>query len=301
MLPITIVVRVDEAAPHLTGRIGRQGAPARPFAGRLALFSAFEAELTREAAEDDAGEPEASGTVVRLCGGLAARMDGRDVGEAIPAGQCRSLFAYLVLRRGRVLSRDELIDALWPSHPPSDPQAVLSTLLSRLRAAIAPAVLRTRAGVSLELPEPVDVDVERAARLIADGRAEAALRLLDGDVLPGRCEPWVEERRREAEDMRLAALERVATSALHDPPGDLAAEQAARALVARAPFRETGYALLMGLLARRGDTAEALRVYEQLRRLLRDELGMVPSGAVLAVHRRLLAGWSSDAEMPRAA
>jgi DNA-binding SARP family transcriptional activator len=37
-----------------------------------------------------------------------------------------------------------------------------------------------------------------------------------------------------------------------------------------------------------GDPAEALRVYEQLRRMLRDELGTAPSSQTQAVHERLL-------------
>jgi hypothetical protein len=41
-------------------------------------------------------------------------------------------------------------------------------------------------------------------------------------------------------------------------------------------------------LAGRGNVAEALRAYERLRVLLREELGTAPSPAVQAVHRRLL-------------
>lgn len=55
-----------------------------------------------------------------------------------------------------------------------------------------------------------------------------------------------------------------------------------------APFRESGHRLLMEALAARGDVAEALRVYEELRVLLRDELGTPPSPATKALHRRLL-------------
>jgi SARP family transcriptional regulator, regulator of embCAB operon len=44
----------------------------------------------------------------------------------------------------------------------------------------------------------------------------------------------------------------------------------------------------MEALARRGNVAEALRAYERLRVLLRDELGITPSPAVQGVHRQLL-------------
>jgi DNA-binding SARP family transcriptional activator len=44
----------------------------------------------------------------------------------------------------------------------------------------------------------------------------------------------------------------------------------------------------MQALERQGNIAEALRVYERLRGLLREELGAAPSPAVQRVHQRLL-------------
>ena len=55
-----------------------------------------------------------------------------------------------------------------------------------------------------------------------------------------------------------------------------------------APYRETGYAILLDALEQRGNVAEALRTYERLRILLRDDLGVPPSATLRAVHRRLL-------------
>jgi Bacterial transcriptional activator domain len=66
------------------------------------------------------------------------------------------------------------------------------------------------------------------------------------------------------------------------------AEERARVLTELAPYRETGHHLLMEALERRGNVAEALRAYERLRVMLREELGVAPSPTVQAVHRRLL-------------
>ena len=44
----------------------------------------------------------------------------------------------------------------------------------------------------------------------------------------------------------------------------------------------------MEVLAARGNVAEALRVHEELRVLLRDELGATPAPHVTALHDRLL-------------
>jgi SARP family transcriptional regulator, regulator of embCAB operon len=66
------------------------------------------------------------------------------------------------------------------------------------------------------------------------------------------------------------------------------AEGCARQLIELAPYRETGHRILMEALERQGNVAEALRAYERLRVLLRDELGVEPSTHVQRVYRRLL-------------
>ena len=66
------------------------------------------------------------------------------------------------------------------------------------------------------------------------------------------------------------------------------AADCARQLIELAPFRETGYVILMEALERSGNVAEALRVYDELRVMLRDELAIAPSLAVQTVYRRLL-------------
>jgi DNA-binding SARP family transcriptional activator len=55
-----------------------------------------------------------------------------------------------------------------------------------------------------------------------------------------------------------------------------------------APYRETGHRILIEALEQRGNVAEALRAYERLRVLLRDELGIGPSPTLRVVHQRLL-------------
>jgi DNA-binding SARP family transcriptional activator len=108
--------------------------------------------------------------------------------------------------------------------------------------------------------------------------------LLQGDDLP-----WIEPHRRRLDDIHLQALECYTAAALGLKGSELhVGERTARELIARAPYRESGYRLLMEVLAARGNMAEALRAYEALRVLLRDELGATPSPPVQAVHLRLL-------------
>src|ERR671931_1206682 len=67
-------------------------------------------------------------------------------------------------------------------------------------------------------------------------------------------------------------------------------ERAARGRRGGEPFRESGYARLMEIHEARGNVAEAVRVFDELRVLLRDELGTAPSGPIVALNERLLRG-----------
>ena len=89
--------------------------------------------------------------------------------------------------------------------------------------------------------------------------------------------------------MQLSGLECVATASLGLGGPELPqAANCARRLIELAPFRESGYRILMEALERGGNVAEALRVYDRLRIMLRDELGIPPSSSVQDIYRRLL-------------
>jgi DNA-binding SARP family transcriptional activator len=101
--------------------------------------------------------------------------------------------------------------------------------------------------------------------------------------------PWIDEWRRRLEEVRLRGLECFALAGLGlGGPALAQAEERARMLTELAAYRETAHRILMEALERRGNVAEALRAYERLRVLLREELGIAPSPPVQAVHRRLL-------------
>ena len=71
--------------------------------------------------------------------------------------------------------------------------------------------------------------------------------------------------------------------------GELAlAQDQARAAVELEPFRESGYRRLMQVLVRRGDRAEAVRVYQDCRRRLADELGVSPSDETESLIRAVI-------------
>jgi class 3 adenylate cyclase/DNA-binding SARP family transcriptional activator len=238
---------------------------------------------------------------VRLCGGLVVEHDGERLDERLPSRQARMLFALLALERGHALSREAVADALWPEQAPRSRDSSLRALLSGVRRVFGPESVDGHAGVRLLLPEGTHVDVEEAEASLA--LAEAALErgdrqeaaraarraatLTAHELLTGLSAPWIDERRRQVEELSLRAGEIAAQAALESgSPVDAA--RAARRIIERAPYRESAHGLLIEALAARGDMAEASLAYDRLRTLLRDELGTAPAPAIVAMHDRLL-------------
>ena len=232
------------------------------------------------------------------------REGGERLDERLPGRQGRVLLAYLVLERRRPVSRDELVEAIWPDGPPAAADTALSALLSKLRRALGAARLASGTPVALALPADAWIDVEAAAEALhraesavargewkaAWGPARVVQHVTAREFLSGEDAPWIDERRRQLEEWHVRSLELVAEACLGIGGSELAtAERAARSLVERAPFRESGHRALMLALVRRGNPAEALQVYDRLRVRLRDDLGVAPSEATQALHRELLA------------
>ena len=176
-------------------------------------------------------------------------------------------------------------------------------LLSKLRRVIGPELLVGRAQLELVLPADAFVDVEaalealhRAESHVANGEWAAAwgpsgvaYHVASRPLLQGHDRPWLDDWRRRLDDVRVRGLECFAAARLGlGGPTLPQAADCARQLIELAPFRETGHLILMEALERSGNVAEALRVYDRLRLMLRDELGIAPSPAVQNVYRRLL-------------
>ena len=246
---------------------------------------------------------------VFLTGRVAVKTDGAVIDEAQLGGrQGRLLFAYLVAERGRSVPRDELAEALWGETPPATSDKALTVIASKLRGALADAGLDGRELLTaafgcyrLDLPEGTWVDLFAAASSAQDAEealaageldqaraaAESAESLARRPFLPGEDGAWVEHKRRDLADIRERALSVLADACLRSGAAREAAKWAEE-LIALSPFRDAGYRRLIEAHVAAGNRAEALRVYEQCRQLLADELGAYPSPETDSIYRALL-------------
>ena len=242
-------------------------------------------------------------TRIQLCGPTVVERGGERLDGRFPGRQGRLLFAYLVLNRHRLTSRDELAEAIWPRQLPIAAETGLNALISKLRKILGPGVIDGRGALRLQLGENTHVDVEAAAEAAHRAESQAALGhwkhawgpslvamfVAEREFLPGEDAPWIGEQRERLAESRLCALQAYALAALGIGGTELpAAVRAGRQLVSLAPLRESGYQVLMRALASQGNVAEALHVHARLCEVLRDELGISPCTATQAVYDRLL-------------
>ena len=225
-----------------------------------------------------------------------------DVEVSLGGPKPRALLAVLLLHANEVVAADRLIDELWGEHSSERAAGALRVNVSRLRKALPPDVLTTRAPGYVLRVEPEQLDLHRFERLADEGRrllarglaADAAERLRDALALwrgPALADFVYESFAQAAigrlEEIRLAAIELRIDAELalgrHDELiGDL------EALVAEHPLRERLRTALMTALYRSGRQAEALDTYKDARRIFVEELGIEPGPALQELERAIL-------------
>jgi DNA-binding SARP family transcriptional activator len=245
---------------------------------------------------------------IQLCGRFAVVVDGQPTESRLPGRQGRLLVAYLATYRAQPVERTVLLEALWPDGG-AGAAGTLTVLLSKVRTLLAPAEIQGRRTLQLILPADSAVDLETATTSLHSAESAVALRdwrrawptALAAQYASRRRflaefeAPWIDEWRRQLDVIYERALACYGEACLGIGGTELpAAERAARHLLAHAPLAETGHRLLMRALAARGDAAAALAAYEQLRQLLREELGVSPCPATQELHARLLRGQPLD-------
>jgi DNA-binding SARP family transcriptional activator/tetratricopeptide (TPR) repeat protein len=223
--------------------------------------------------------------------------------------QQKATLAALLLREGAATTAGELVDAVWGDDPPRAAIGTLRTYVSRLRRTLDPSrEAHVASGVVESIgdgyvlrvePGALDLGVFRASTARAEASLRAgdlvaaaaqltgALDLWDGPPLGGVQGSYADVQRSRLTELRLAALE--ARLDLDLRLGrQLAVTAELSTLTAEYPFRERLRELLMRALYLSGRQSEALAVYDDVRRLLADDLGIDPGPALRALHQRVL-------------
>ena len=212
----------------------------------------------------------------------------------------RELMFLLV--SSRPMTKDQIAAALWPDLSRQQLGNALHTALRELRRALGDPgwVLYSDGQYRFDRSRPHECDVTTFEDALVAARrvrpADAALPHLQraiasygGDFLDGMSTgEWALVRRDELRRAFESAL--LATGRLQAAAGrHQAAAAAFRRAVAHEPLNESAHRELMNCWARLGETARAVKHYEELVEVLRDQVGVSPAAETAALYRRLLA------------
>jgi len=217
------------------------------------------------------------------------------------------LLKYLVVQ-GRPVTRDSLVDLLWPGVPRSVAAGYLRVVLHALRQAVGTwngndfvRLDSDRLGLDPAAPVWVDTDafmthVHAAEALVRQDRIAAAFKeyadaelIYRGDYLvEDTLEHWTLLRREELKDRYQVVLTRLAEFCI-DTGDFVGAIERCHKLLAQDGCREDAYRRLMSCHAALGQRGRALRWYEMCQIALRSELGTEPSEQTRTLYDRIAA------------
>jgi DNA-binding SARP family transcriptional activator/WD40 repeat protein len=239
----------------------------------------------------------------RVLGPLEALRDGRPV--RLGGDRQRALLAFLLVHVNELVSTEQLIEQLFGGEFSEGSANAVHVAISRLRRVLDSgdaSLLVTRPGGYLLELERQQLDAAIFERLLEEGRAmlaagdpaTAAARLREALAL-WRGPPLADlasldfvapEVRRLEELRRLALMERFDADLALGHDAELIPE--IQGLVVSDPLRERLAAQLMLALYRSGRQAEALTVYREASRVLRDDLGLEPGRRLRELERMVL-------------
>jgi DNA-binding SARP family transcriptional activator len=244
---------------------------------------------------------------IHCLGPLRVQLDEHDLG-VLSNRRARSVFKYLLLRRGRPTPKEQLMELLWPNAEPASARNNLNVAVYCLRRFLrsdpaTPHVVYRRDGYELDPEERIWLDLDEflyraaAARECAKlgNRANelrhltAAERTYRGPLFEDDpYEDWTLDDRRLVLDQYVDVVARLARH--HGEVGDLDNSAAAcRKILDVQSTHEIAHRWLMSTYARLGQHHLAIRQFQECTDSLRTELGLAPSPETVGLYRQILA------------
>ena len=233
---------------------------------------------------------------IAALGTAQIRINGRELTELKPL--TRELLIYLVDHQR--VSRDQLVEAFWPHHPPGRQTSNLHTAVYSIRRSIGKDSVVLDGTVYTLVPDlRIDFDVARFEH--AAGLAESlprgdprrmfamteAVSSYRGSFLPEFSSEWVVDRRRTLEMRYIDLLadhseEAVVRNQL------VKAASSLREILRLEPFRDGANSMYMEVLGQLGRRGEIVTHYQQYVRQLAEELGLDPPEELRELYSRLI-------------
>lgn len=230
-----------------------------------------------------------------ILGPLEIRRGGSSI-QVLPSKQ-RIVIAALLLRRGRMVSTDDLVHYLWGTEPPKSAKKTLQGYITRLRRVLGNGVIQSHSiGYSIRVGN-LDICIFDELMESADSQSDPwkRLALLQDALSLYRGTPLVDILSDELQQTEGALLtERWLAASEQKFDAELEVGRSAeviaqlRDVVNAYPFHERFWYQLILALYRVGRQADALETYQRARAILAEELGVEPGSRLRELQMKIL-------------
>lgn len=222
-------------------------------------------------------------------------------GVAIPAEawrrQAGELFRLLLISPGRTLSREQIIDALWPEKSPSAATIFFHQATSTLRRILEPDLpnkfpsrylLVEEGQVILRLPSDSKIDFEVFELYVNKKEWDSALELFQGEPFgKDRYHDWASLKREQIIQQGMKALLASGTKSFETGNIEQALVSCQR-ILAEEPWNEQAVLLGMQGYLQLNDRHGALQLFRNLERCLNEEFGILPAPELREIYQSLV-------------
>ena len=211
------------------------------------------------------------------------------------SGKTEELFAFLLHNRGKIVSKDEIIEAVWPNVVPERATHQLHSAIYYIRKTlesyeIKREQIRINSGYRLELGD-AEIDLAHFMELcekVKEGREISHTDMLrySGLYFEGSGWLWAEtERERLSRDFIQTAIS--LSKALIKSGEFETAEKLLLSAFEKDPYEEDVTMQLLELCGRIGSKSNAAKYYLEYSKILKNELGIEPSEKINKIYKEI--------------
>ena len=216
--------------------------------------------------------------------------------DAWTTRRARDIFCYIATAKNRRVAKDVLIEAFWGEEDPASIEKNFHPTISHIRKALnsnqplKQNFIAFRDGAYQLNPQfTYLIDTEEFMSAVQQAESakkdkdddalrlflERAYTLYRGPFLEGSYDDWAEEQRHFYEDQFARVVNGLARQAVADKQWNSALKYAGE-ILGLDPYREDLHRLTLRVLAAQGKPAAVKKHYDDMQRLLKDELGITP-------------------------
>jgi LuxR family maltose regulon positive regulatory protein len=228
--------------------------------------------------------------------------------DAWTTRRARDIFCYIATAKNRRVAKDVLIEAFWGDEDPAAIEKNFHPTISHIRKALnsnqplKQNFIGFRDGayqLNSQFTYLIDTEdfmsaVQQAesAKKDKDDDAlrvflERAYSLYRGPFLEGSYDDWAEEQRHFYEEQFARVVNGLAKQAVADKQWNAALKYAGE-ILALDPYREDLHRLTLRVLAAQGKPAAVKKHFDDMQKLLKDELGITPSAETAKLYKELM-------------